>query len=428
MTEEIDWFGADKLEPKISITDEYREGIDFINENDSGFLFLTGRAGTGKSTFLKVLERETNKKMVKVAPTGIAALNIGGETIHSFFRFSTVMTFEAYADKKVKDKLKGVKIIVIDEISMVRADLLDRIDQSLRENMENDEPFGGKIILAIGDLYQLPPVLTRNEQEIYFANYQTPYFFGASVFKETEVVTLELTQVFRQDNQKFINFLDSVREGEVTTKAINLLNDSKVLHSMPKDFDGITLCTTNGSADTINKGNLSKLKTESHFFEASIKGEVSPSSYPTEKVLELKVGAKVLFCRNSSLWTNGETGVITEIDPENGIKVMKTKGYTVTVEVANWDYYRYEEGGTPTVAGSFSQIPLKLGWAITIHKSQGMTLTDKVIVDTGTGCFADGQFYVAVSRVTDPENLKFLKPIRERDIMVSKIVRHFMTS
>lgn len=413
---------------EIKLTREYQEGIDWLNENDSGFLFLTGKAGTGKSTFLSILPEHCSKRMVKIAPTGIAALNIGGETIHSFFEMGIQMDYDAAQEKdRVCSKLIGVDIIVIDEISMVRADLMDKIDDALRYNTSSGEPFGGKIILAIGDLFQLPPVIQRNESKYFYDLYDTPYFFSAKVFKEEiDIITLELSEIFRQKDERFINFLNETRVGEVSDQKLRSVNNHYSLNGCsPKEFSGVTLCTVNKKAETINNRKLAEIENESHYFTAIVQGKVNRGSYPVPVSLELKEGAKVLFCRNSAMYKNGEVGVVEKISDED-VKVRKDDGLVVTVEKSTWEYYAYEEGGS-RVVGKFTQIPLKLGWAVTIHKSQGMTIADEVIVDTGTGCFADGQFYVAVSRVTNPKNLKFLNEIRQGDIRSSEVVKYFMS-
>jgi energy-coupling factor transporter ATP-binding protein EcfA2 len=413
----------------MDITDEYQEAFDFLNTETSGFLFLTGKAGTGKSTFLKVMPDYVNKKFVKVAPTGIAALNISGETIHSFFHFSTQMIFtdEPY-NEKVEAKLRGVEMIVIDEISMVRADIMDRIDSSLRVNTGVDLPFGGLIVLAIGDPYQLPPVLTREETSEFRKLYMSEYFISSKIFmsEETEICVQSLTKVFRQSDLEFIELLDKLRENSISDRDIAEVNRKMVIGSVPDNFNGVILCTTNAPAEKLNVVKLQELKTPSFYFYATIRGDVSSSSWPTAQRLELKVGAKVVFCRNGPMYRNGETGIIKSILHGESVEVEKKDGCTVQVTFAKWEFFSYGEGGVASVAGEFIQIPLKLGWALTIHKSQGMTISDEVIIDTGKGCFADGQFYVAASRITDPKNMKLINPLRRSDVRASSLVKYFM--
>jgi len=411
------------------ITEEYKEVRDYLDNNDSGFVFFTGKAGTGKSTFVEYYKKHTTKTFVLLAPTGIAALNIGGSTIHSFFKFPHYMRldFKPEFDHILRSIINTVDIIIIDEISMVRADIMDNIDQALRFNGDADKPFGGLLILSVGDLFQLPPVLTDNDKEEFNKKYSTPYFFSAKalVRKDIKFKKFQLTKVFRQSDLRFVNLLNSIREGFITGNTINRINEKIQINSIPNGFNGTVLCTMNKTAESINENKLDSIKSESCFYRAKIKGDVKMKDFPTQENLELKVGTKILFCKNTSFFKNGETGIVIKLNKKS-INVKKEDGSEVNVIKEKWEYVKYIAGGKPLIIGEFTQLPIKLGWAITIHKSQGMTFTNEVIIDTGNGCFASGQFYVALSRVSDPSKVKLLKQLRITDIISDKRVHKFI--
>lgn len=409
---------------EIKITPEYRKAIDLIEGNESGFVFITGKAGTGKSTFLKVLLEVSGKKFACLAPTGIAALNVKGQTIHSYFRFDTKMNFnrKEHKNPNVIKNLKEIDFLIIDEISMVRADLLDRVDKIMRVCLSVDEPFGGKMIVAIGDLFQLSPVVSKEEKQYYSNQYDTPFFFGADVMKQVDLHFIEFEDIFRQTDQSFIRLLNNIRKATVADATIQEINKRICINHVPQNFQGVVLCTTNASAGKINQGQLDKLEGEPYNFYSHKKGEVS--SLPNDEELTLKEGAKVVFIKNDSgdgRYKNGETGVIREIIKKGGVVVEKSNGQEVVVEKTEWTFYSYE-GGEPEIVGSFYQLPIKLGWAITIHKSQGMSIDDDVIIDTGFGCFAEGQFYVAMSRVVDPKRVWLKNRLTQNDIKVPQDV------
>lgn len=415
----------------MEITSEYLEAIDYLRNNKSGFLFLSGKAGTGKSTFLKVFEKELNnsKNIVKVAPTGIAALNIGGETIHSFFGFNTKMKlFPLKGIKSKKKKLASIDILVIDEISMVRADLLDNIDSLLRNTLENQNPFGGKMILAIGDPLQLPPVLTKLDKERFNKEYSSPFFFNAKCFENLNYKKIILTKVFRQDDKPFVNFLDCVRENKLSFENIQKFNNASKIEKLEDDFKGLILCSTRYAADSINVEKLKKLHSKSKIYECEKEGIIYKNSIPVDEKIELKIGAKVLISRNdkNGQYVNGDIGVVLKLEKDY-IVVEKTNGDVVNVDQVVWDFYRYNEEGQSEKVGSFKQIPIRLGYALTIHKSQGLTISDELAIDVGSrGCFENGQLYVAVSRATEFKNIKLLKSISSSDIKTSKEVLEFM--
>lgn len=414
-----------KDKPKIEITSEYRKGLHSIFVKKFPFSFLYGVAGCGKSTFLKVLEDKAKQKKVayiKLAPTGIAALNIGGQTIHSFFKFNFNNDDVRY-HPLVAEALGGVDLIIIDEVSMVRADLMDRIDKTLQKNKRNEIPFGGVQILVIGDLYQLPPVVINNDLPI---GYDSPYFFSAHVFKHVWMRRVELTKIFRQDDIKFKNFLNNVREAKVSRGLIEQVNKRIVIdHEYEKSFNGTFLCTINAAADRMNSQRLKSIDSEEHEFFATTEGNFPEKIKPVPSTLKLKVGAKVVMCKNEGAFVNGQTGIVHSINGRT-IKVKLDNGYITRVEVASWNNIEYLTGADKKVVGTYYQFPLKLGWAITIHKCQGMTITDKVVIDSGgRGFWTAGQFYVAMSRVTSPKNVKLRNNLTLKDIIVSDDVVQF---
>lgn len=409
----------------MELTKEHIKAIDFVKDNKSGFCFITGKAGCGKSTLLGYIEENIPKSMIKLAPTGKAALNIKGETVHSFFSFGIKMHFGGESiDYDLMDKLSTIDIIVIDEISMLRADIIDRIDRKLRVSLAKNSPFGGKLVIGVGDLYQLPPVLKEDEIDYFKVHYDSPYFFSAQVFKEVAIEVIELKKVFRQTDAKFINLLNQIRESKLSGDTVKNINQRILIDNIPENFEGVVLCTLNKVASDINNKKLKSIPQKIWSFAAKVNGKINERDCPVPLLLNLKVGAKVLFCKNNFRYKNGETGTVASIE-DTLITVLKVDGTLVTVEKEKWEFYKYGKDGKAKVVGEFIQYPLKLGWAITIHKSQGMTINDSVIIDTGYGCFADGQFYVAMSRVTNPKNVKLSKPLRLTDIRSSSQVNDF---
>ena len=393
-------------------------------------LFITGKAGTGKTTFLRKLREQTPKNMAVVAPTGVAAINAGGMTIHSFFQLpvrTLVPTPQSYkqlfAEQRLTQRKRNLiyhlEMLVIDEISMVRADVLDAIDQVLRRyKYRKDQPFGGVQLVMIGDLFQLSPVVTRGEDEEAMRKYyEGPYFFQAKVMQELQPIYVELDHVFRQQDQTFVQLLNEVRENQLTAQGRALLNAryNPRFRNTDEDFH-ITLTTHNRLADELNERELAKLPNAPHVFTAEIKKDFPANIYPTEEVLTLKEGARVMFVRNDDQkprrFYNGKIGVITEIDSEK--IVVRCEDGEIEVTRMVWENIRYKEDEKTgkideEILGTFTQYPLRLAWAVTIHKSQGLTF-DKVIIDAARA-FAAGQVYVALSRCRTLEGIVLSSPL-----------------
>lgn len=407
-------------------------------------IFLTGKAGTGKTTFLRTLVKESPKRMIILAPTGIAAINAGGMTIHSFFQlpFAPYIPGTAFGgDAKYrfrfgKEKLnimRSIDLLVIDEISMVRADLLDAIDDVLRRFRRNSKPFGGVQLLLIGDIQQLPPVAKNDEWQMLSEYYDSPYFFSSHALKETSFRTIELKKVYRQSDIHFLSLLNAIRENRCTSNDIKELNSRYLPDFNPNNDDGyIRLTTHNIQAQQINQRKLNELPTRSYKFKATIEGNFPEYSYPTDLELELKKGAQVMFVKNDisgmHRYANGTIGRITNVSHE-GIEVMVNEtGTRVILEEAEWANARYtldEETKeiVEEVEGTFKQYPLKLAWAITVHKSQGLTF-DKAIIDVSSS-FAHGQAYVALSRCRTLEGLVLSSPISAGAMISDRVIDSF---
>ncbi|WP_159948728.1 helix-turn-helix domain-containing protein [Polaribacter septentrionalilitoris] len=423
---------------------ELELAFDFINKTDRN-LFITGKAGTGKTTFLHKIKNESLKRMVIVAPTGVAAINAKGVTIHSFFQmpFGPILpnqianTNQQRKFSKTKiDIIKSLDLVIIDEISMVRADLLDGIDQVMRRYKNRNKVFGGAQVLMIGDLQQLAPVVRPNEWSLLQQYYNTVYFFSSKAYQEANVVSIELKHIYRQKNEDFIKILNEIRNDNLSSASEEILNKRYNPSFSPTKEEGyITLTTHNKRANTINSSELNKLKNKSYFFDAEVSGKFNENSFPNDQKLELKVGAQVMFIKNDSSpekrYFNGKIGIITDISRENVTVQCANEVDEIVTERENWDNVNYSINEETKeikedVIGSFSQIPLRLAWAITIHKSQGLTF-EKAIIDAEAS-FAHGQTYVALSRCTSLEGLVLKTPISSNAIINDSTVSSFNES
>jgi ATP-dependent exoDNAse (exonuclease V) alpha subunit len=424
----------------IEITPEYQEVMDAIERQDP-YIFVSGKAGTGKTTLIGYLREHIPGNVVVVAPTGVAALQVKGVTIHSFFRLPPRLIFPEEDIKPLKDKrlYKDIRLLIIDEISMVRADVVDAMDLFLRANgPHKSQPFGGIQVIFVGDLFQLPPVVSNADMQVLSERgYEGPYFFCALVLHRKDVTMVELSKIFRQKDAHFASLLNQIRINQDIDEALNTLNTVCYETKKEADEQTITLTTTNARADQINGAGLRALTTDAKIYTGNSTGKfnVDDRNLPSPNHLTLKVGAKVMFTATDSnfpkRWVNGTIGVVRELLP-NTVKVMVQNGaYSNTVEVKGhqWESYRYDHDMmsgkiSPNIIGTFVQIPLMLAWAVTIHKSQGKTL-DKIKVDLSSGAFASGQVYVALSRCTSIEGITLERPIQPKDVSCDQEVKRF---
>jgi len=404
-------------------------------ETTSDNLFVTGRAGTGKSTLLNHLSHATSKQIVICAPTGVAALNVGGQTIHSLFRLpiGVIADHELEQNPQLRKLLNTIETLVIDEVSMVNADLLDAIDRSLRQaRQRKNEAFGGVQVVLFGDPYQLAPVPGDPDERAYFDDrYRSMWFFDALVWQQTDLTIYELRSIHRQHEGEFKFMLNAVRHNGVTAEIAARLNE---VGARPAPNDGtITLATTNSAVTRINATELARLPGKVLTAKAEISGEFGGRSYPADDALDLKVGAQVMFLRNDTneggtqRWVNGSVGTVTKIASTVWVEV---DGRDYEVKPAVWEKFKYSYSARTKalrkdVVAEFTQFPLRLAWAVTIHKSQGKTY-DSAIVDLGSRSFAPGQTYVALSRISSLDGLYLSRPLRPSDIIVDDNVVRFM--
>lgn len=426
---------------------EFQDALQLITHTRQS-VFLTGKTGTGKSTFLKYICNHTKKKYVVLAPTGIAAINAGGVTLHSFFKLpfrpmlpddpdlslSHGRIFEFFKYPKEKRKIIAeVDLIIIDEISMVRADIIDCVDRILRVYSGNMRlPFGGKQLLFVGDVFQLEPVVPSDQKEILSLFYASPFFFSARVFKDINLVPIELQKVYRQTDSVFINILDRIRNNAARKQELDTLNGRYFPSFEPQNEDMyITLATRRDQVDFINEKKLAELPGEEYVSVGKIEGDFPESSLPTQLNLSIKEQAQVIFIDNDyeRRWVNGTIGMVSGIDENGNVYVLLESGVEHLVEPTSWRNYKYkynekEKRIEEEIVGTFEQLPIRLAWAITVHKSQGLTFS-RVVVDLTGGVFAGGQTYVALSRCTSLEGLVLKSNISSRDIFIRKEIVEF---
>lgn len=406
-------------------TAEYDKALDYLRGSE-GHLFVTGRAGTGKSTLLRALRDMITDDVVIVAPTGLAAVNVGGQTIHSFFGLPPrLIRPDDIKRSRNGGIMRKLKFLVIDEVSMVRSDMMWAIDQSLRINRgRSREPFGGVRLVMFGDLHQLPPVVQEAEAAEHLdSTFGGPFFFSVSALQEgAGTHRLELTEVFRQSDPQLISVLNEVRDGEVSAQGLTTLNARvNPLRTLGEGDPYVILTPTNAVAHRINAAYLDALKSPAFTYQAGITGEFSATAHPTEQTLVLKLGAKIIMLRNDAdrRWVNGTIARISKLDDKRVF--IDIDGREYEIEPVAWESRRYgydqaAQKVVETVAGTFKQFPLRLAWALTIHKAQGLTL-DKVYINLGRGTFAHGQAYVALSRCRSLEGLVLDRPLRQGDII-----------
>lgn len=420
--------------PDLTLSEETQDVLRMLEDTKQN-VFLTGRAGTGKSTLLNYFRATTKKNIAVVAPTGVAAVNVHGETIHHFFKFGIGITVDQVrrAGKERAKVFQSLDMLVIDEVSMVRADLFDCIDRALRLNGPHPlEPFGGVQMLIIGDLYQLPPVVSREERGFFEGYYyQSPYFFDSKSYAGAGFETVELTHVYRQSDQDFIDILDAIRVAKATEAHLERIN-LRLGGAAPANTEfQVSLVPRNQMADMINARHIERLTGEGRVYKGTVSGDFRDKDFPTALQLALKVGSQVMLLNNEQRkrWVNGDLARVTALGPDS-IRVQFEDGSEADVQRYTWEKVNFafdEDAQTivPAAAGSFTQFPLKLAWAVTIHKGQGKTY-DRVAIDFGSGMFAPGQAYVALSRCRSLEGLSLSSPLKKNHIFTDPRIDEFM--
>ena len=419
------------VESNLEISQELKNLAKTIESSQDNF-FIAGKAGTGKSTLIKHIRETSKKNLVVLAPTGVAAVNVDGQTIHSFcgLPFSFINK-EAIHEHRDKNLYRNLDLLIVDEISMVRADVFDGMDHFFRINrFDKTLPFGGLQVILVGDLYQLSPVVETSLRSAFSMQYKTPYFFSSSAFSQNRdsFKLIELQKIYRQDDERFIDILHEARHSRLSRESLDLINERVISEDEP-DESFIILTSRNDMANKINQKRLSEIEAEEKTYQAELTGQFEEKSYPTEFELKLKPGAKVMFLKNDyhGRWVNGSLGYVSEaeddfvtVDLEGAVFELKKEVWQKIKYVFNDKTKRIEE----EVIGTFTQYPLRLAWAVTIHKSQGMTF-DKVVIDLGQGAFSHGQTYVALSRCRTLDGIYLKRPIRQADFIFDKDVLDF---
>ena len=410
---------------KFVLNDQFEEIISLF-EKSSKNIFITGKAGTGKSSLIRYLKNNTKKNLVLLAPTAIAALNINAKTIHSFFNFPfhiiTKTDIKKHYNKRLINK---IDTMLIDEASMLRPDIMDAIDLTLQVTRENKQPFGGIQMVLVGDLYQLPPVITNDEIKIMSSLYPNGhFFFNSNVFKNTTISKFELTKVYRQDDQKLIKLLDKVRNASLNEDDLSSFNKRIVDEDWIVPEEVLTLSTNNIKVDSINASNLKNIDSKEYVYHADIEGKYTGA--PVDAELKIKVGAQVMLVKNGENWVNGTLAIIDSLSKDE--IHIKIKDEVYKLEKEKWEKFEYKISNNkiiPSVSATFIQYPLKLAWAATIHKCQGQTF-EKVMIDMDFGAFAHGQTYVALSRVVSLNGLFLRKPLKIEDFIFNPVIKEFL--
>ena len=413
------------MKNNFTLNDDFNEIIALF-ENSNKNIFITGKAGTGKSSLINHIKKKTHKNLIVLAPTAIAALNINAKTIHSFFNFPFhVITPDVIKKHYNKKLIKQIDTILIDEVSMLRPDIIDAIDLTLQITRENKDPFGGIQIILVGDLYQLPPVVTNNEIDVMNTLYPDGYFFfNSNVIKKIDLIKFELSQVFRQSDTKLISLLDRARKATLDDDDLMVFNQRLVKTDFIVPEEVLTLSTNNYKVNSINASNLRNIQSKEFVYHAEIDGRYT--GVPVDEELKIKVGAQVMLVKNGKNWVNGTLATIDKLT-KNEIYI-KVKDEVYLLEPEKWEKFEYiisDKKISSSVSATFTQYPLKLAWAATIHKCQGQTF-ENIVIDMNYGAFAHGQTYVALSRVVSLDGLFLRKPLRGEDFIFNPAIKDFL--
>ena len=407
------------------LNDDFNEIISLF-ENSTKNIFITGKAGTGKSSLINYIKRKTSKNLIVLAPTAIAALNINAKTIHSFFNFPFhVITPDVIKKHYNKRLIKEIDTILVDEVSMLRPDIIDAIDLTLQMTRENKEPFGGIQMIFVGDLYQLPPVITKDEVDVMNTLYPDGYFFfNSNIINKIELVKFELSHVFRQSDKKLISLLDRARKATLDDDDLMIFNKRIVKNDFIVPEEVLTLSTNNYKVNSINASNLKNISSKEYIYHAEIDGKYSGA--PVDEELRIKVGAQVMLVKNSKNWVNGTLATIDKLSKKE--IHIRVKDEVYLLEPETWERFEYiisDKKISSSVSATFTQYPIKLAWAATIHKCQGQTF-ENVMIDMDYGAFAHGQTYVALSRVVSLDGLFLKKPLRSEDFIFNPAIKRFL--